>query len=316
MQGWLIVNRFLHTDKFSEHTKWLLRAAEEKGILLSCKTNAEVAVMVCEDGIVLAMKEELPDFVLFWDKDIRLAKALEAMGIRLYNQAEAIYACDDKYETFYRLAKAGKFPLPKTIPAPMTYDNIGYNNVEFLDTVIEKLGFPLVVKECFGSFGWQVYLASGKTELLAIVEKIGTKPMIFQEYIEASKGKDLRLQVVGDEVVCAMMRQSSTDDFRANLTLGGSMQAYTPSREECELAVSVTKTLGLDFAGVDLLMDGKKRYVCEVNSNAHFKTIADCTGVDVAACMLSYIIGLGCQKPSHFGGQVNGGKDVSGNPNI
>lgn len=289
MQGWLIVNRFLHTQKFTEHTAWLLHAAKKQGIDLCCKTNDEIPVVVTGDKIALATEAVLPDFVLFWDKDIRLAKALEKMGIRLYNPAEAVYACDDKYETFYRLAGSGDFLLPATIPAPMTYDNIGYNDFSFLDAVIQQLGFPLVVKECFGSFGFQVYLAGDRKELTEIIEKTGAKPLLFQQYIANSCGKDLRLQVVGDEVVCAMLRKSATGDFRANLTLGGKMQAYTPSGEECALAVAVAKTLGLDFAGVDLLMDKDRRYVCEVNSNAHFKKIADCTGVDVAEAIMSYI---------------------------
>ena len=289
MKGWLVTNGFLHSRKFSEQAWWLLQAAEKIGISLEEKYNDEIPVKIGREGICLAGIESLPDFVLFQDKDIRLAKALEAKGIRLYNSAASVYACDDKYETFYTLAALGNFPLPPTIPAPMTYDNIGYTSYGFLDQVEKELGLPLVVKECFGSFGEQVYLANTSTELHLLVEKIGAKPMLFQKYIASSYGKDLRLQVVGDKVVCAMKRQGKEGDFRANLTLGGSRSAYNPSPSEEKLAVSVTKALGLDFAGVDLLLDGDNRYVCEVNSNAHFKRIAECTGVNVADCMLAHI---------------------------
>ena len=33
--------------------------------------------------------------------------------------------------------------MPKTIIAPMTFDNIGYNNINFLERVAGQLGFPL-----------------------------------------------------------------------------------------------------------------------------------------------------------------------------
>lgn len=289
MKGILIENQFLHSGKFSELSEWMVRVADRHHISLSIKTNAQAMVSVDSEGFRFLHPMDRPDFVLFFDKDIRLAKALENMGLRLFNCAEAVYACDDKYETFQRLSAAGNFPLPKTVPAPMTYSNVGYTDTDFLLQVQEILGYPMVVKECFGSFGFQVYLADNLKSLKAILNKTQSRPVIFQEYIAASRGRDLRLQVVGDKVVCAMERHSEKGDFRANLSMGGAMEAYTPSKEECELAVAVAKALKLDFAGVDLLLDGDKRYVCEVNSNAHFARIARCTGVDVADCMMDYI---------------------------
>ena len=50
--------------------------------------------------------------------------------------------------------------------------------------------------------------------------------------------------------------------------------------------------MNLDFAGVDILFgENDEPILCEVNSNAHFKNILDCTGVNVAQCILDYIIG-------------------------
>lgn len=289
LQGWLIANSFLQTDKFSEHVDWLLQRSKEMGLVMRYMGNAELLPVLGEKDSLLFLQNR-PDFVLFWDKDIRLAKTLEAQGLRLYNRADAIAACDDKYACFCKLEKEGHFSLPKTIAAPMTYENIGYTNYDFLEQAAAKISFPMVVKECYGSFGEQVYLVKNQKELFDRVAMIGCRPFLMQEYIEASKGVDLRLQVVGDEVVCAMKRMAQGEEFRANLTLGGSMQAYMPSKEECRLAVDVCRALQLDFAGVDLLLDGDKRYVCEVNSNAHFKRIAACTGVDVATAILRYII--------------------------
>ena len=39
-----------------------------------------------------------------------------------------------------------------------------------------------------------------------------------------------------------------------------------------------------------------KAYVCEVNSNAHFKNIYDCTGVNAADFILEHIIKQQLQK--------------------
>ena len=164
---------------------------------------------------------------------------------------------------------------------------MGYPSLEFLEEIVDRLGLPIVVKECFGSFGMQVYLANTWKEAVELTRRLAGRPFLYQQYQKESSGKDIRLQVVGDRVVAGMYRYSVNGDFRANITNGGQMEAYQPSREEQELAVRVADALGLDFAGVDLLTNG---LVCEVNSNAHFKNIYTCTGVNVAECILDHIL--------------------------
>lgn len=324
--AWLVVNEFLQSNKFNEIHEWLVKSAEKLNIKLTLKTNAELLIDLQtkdyrrrseKDDCCLQetdmelnrsnspetnrfhekVSAEKPDFILFWDKDTRLARHLEQQGYPVFNSSEAIAACDDKSLTHLALMNAG-IPMPRTIVAPMTFDNIGYTNTNFLKEVSERLGFPMVVKECFGSFGQQVYLAKEPEELKALVDRIGTKPMLFQEFIASSSGRDVRLQVVGSKVIAAMYRYSENGDFRANLTIGGKMLPYEPTKEQCELAIRCCEVLGLDYAGVDLLFgeDGTT-LVCEVNSNAHFKNIYDCTGVNAADAILSHIVDKLTLKP-------------------
>lgn len=287
MTGWLVVNEFLKSNKFHEIHQWLLDAAKKQGIEMQLKTNAQLLIDVSENS--MNVRKGQVDFVLFWDKDVRLARYLEQLGYPVYNSSEAIGICDDKSLTHLTLMKEG-IRMPRTIIAPMTFENIGYTNLVFLEAVAQHLKFPMVVKECFGSFGQQVYLVRNLEELEDQVRQIGVKPMLFQEFIETSFGKDIRLQVVGSEVIASMYRYSENGDFRANLTIGGSMQKYTPTKEQCALAIRCCEIIGLDFAGVDLLFgkDGEP-IVCEVNSNAHFKNIYDCTGVNAADAIITHI---------------------------
>ena len=283
MTGWLVVNEFLTTNKYSELNQWLLKAAEKRNIELEIKTNAQLMVG-------LPYINGKPDFVLFWDKDIRLANYLEDCQIPVFNSAKSIEICDDKSYTYLQLLKAN-LPMPKTVLGPKTFDTVGYKKQEFLKDIQQYLGYPLVVKECFGSFGQQVYLAKDYDQLVKVVESTCPKPILFQEFVESSFGRDVRIQVVGDQVVASMYRYSENGDFRANLSIGGSMQPYEPNEEEIKLAVDCVKAIGLDFAGVDLLFGtDDKPIICEVNSNAHFKNIYDCTKVDVAGCILDYIM--------------------------
>ncbi len=289
MRGLLIVNEFLNTTKFSEHTNWLLSAANKQQVTMKVMTNAECLVILNSKEKQSFLEYERPNFILFWDKDVLLARHLELLGFKVYNSAQAIADCDDKARTHLLLSHNG-IMMPKTIVAPMTFKNIGYTNLDFLSRVEEEIGYPMVVKECFGSFGAQVYLVRNSVQLKQRVQALAGTKMLFQEFIASSAGKDLRLQVVGQEVVASMYRYSVNGDFRANITNGGHMKPYQPSSDEIKLALKCCEILNLTFAGVDLLFGPcEEPLVCEVNSNAHFKNIYDCTGVDTAKKMIEFI---------------------------
>ena len=278
----LITNGFFVNSKTEEIRELLVRAFLDKGV--------EPVLIRNNEFFAANFKQKLPelDGVLFWDKDVLLAKYLEANGIKVVNSSEALRICDDKALSAVALANAG-IAMPKTVVAPFTYANIGYGNVDFLTAVTAQIDFPMVIKESHGSFGQQVYLARNFDELVHTVKNIAPKPMIFQQYVECGNS-DLRLQVVGGEVVAAVRRSSLNGDFRANATLGGKMTAYAPTAEQVELALAAAKAVGAEIAGVDIL-PGEKPYLCEVNANAHFKRLMDATQIDVAAKIIDYVLG-------------------------
>ncbi len=283
MCGILVVNHFLASDKFTDIYNRLKDSFVSKGTELILCTNAELCSAL--DEPVSFPKN--PDFVLFWDKDISLARKIEKEGVPVFNSASAIELCDDKAKTC--LALSG-LPMPKTIIAPSTFPNIGFCDTAFLTSVAKKLGFPIVVKECFGSFGAQVYLANNMAELEAITREHESSPLLFQELVSSSYGRDIRINIVGGKVCAAMLRESLFGDFRSNVTLGGTTLPYSPSDAECELALEATNRLGLDFAGVDILFGKDGPLICEVNSNAHFKSTYDCTGINLADLIAEHII--------------------------
>ncbi|MBQ4094280.1 MAG: RimK family alpha-L-glutamate ligase, partial [Oscillospiraceae bacterium] len=105
MQGVLITNHYVRSEKFKALFAMLMQAADDAGIGLRRQTNFETLT----DGFA-----ERPDFVLFWDKDVRLARELERQGHRLFNSAAAIEACDDKSRTHTLMQKAG-IRCPETV---------------------------------------------------------------------------------------------------------------------------------------------------------------------------------------------------------
>ncbi len=275
LHGLMVVNAFLKAPKFDAIYEALLDSAQKAGIRLSVTTNAVLSTRSPE------FASESPDFVLYWDKDIKIAKLLEQQGIPVFNSSGSIGLCDDKSLTYLALRRIG-IPMPETIILPKTFPNIGYTDTGFLDEAAARIGFPLVLKECFGSFGQQVYLYDNMEKLRGKVVSLAGTPMLVQSMVSSSFGRDIRVNVVGGRIVASILRQNRTGDFRSNLTLGGSMEPYTPSAEEARLALEAVKELGLTFAGVDVLFGENGPLICEINSNAHFKTTLECTGVNMA----------------------------------
>lgn len=278
-RGYIIINGFLREEKFFSLYSALKQSADRAGLQLELKTNIELMCDIASGKTVA--NEALPPFAIFWDKDVRLAKTLEAAGMKLFNSAGAIELCDDKSLT--HIALMNRVPQPKTVLIPLTFPRVGYTDCAFLEKIADYLGFPFVIKQCFGSFGAGVYLARNMDEAKAALMKTAGGAAIAQQYIASSFARDIRAYVVGDKVAAAMLRHNESGDFRANVAQGGKADAYMLSEAQAALAVKTAQILGCTFAGVDLLFgENGEMTVCEVNSNAHFAGISAATGVNIA----------------------------------
>lgn len=289
LKGLIIYNGSLYSEKFIDYANMLKSAALKKGHHISLLKNNDMFSLLNSHELTLLTELDLNqfDYIIFTDKDIYLAHQLEAMGHRLFNSAFSTDISDDKIKSYQKLASV-KLPIPNTLIAPKNFIKPIENSQSFIDKAINQFGFPFVIKEAFGSFGEQVYLVHNKVDIEKALLKINNRPYMCQEFIDSSFGTDIRLQVVGSEVVTAMKRTSLVD-FRANITSGGKMEVYTPNDYEKDLAIKATHALGLEFAGVDLLFGKEERIICEVNSNAHIRNLLNCTGINVADYMIDYI---------------------------
>ena len=229
------------------------------------------------------------DFAVFLDKDKYLSACLEKLGVKLFNSHAAIRVCDDKGETYIALSGAG-LNIPETVFAPVCYNSYSEIDCKALEVIAEKTGYPVIVKESFGSMGKGVYKADNFTELKSLAENLKLKPHLFQRYLPFKSGTDVRMIIVGGKFLCAMIRENS-NDFRSNIALGGKGRKFEPSAEFIATAEKCAYVLGLDYCGVDLLFgENDKPYVCEVNSNAFISEIERITGVNVARAYAEHII--------------------------
>ncbi|MCH5156641.1 MAG: RimK family alpha-L-glutamate ligase [Clostridiales bacterium] len=227
------------------------------------------------------------DFVLFFDKDKYTGAMLEKCGVRLFNSASATAICDDKMLTHITLAGHG-IPMPDTLPGALCYNPDGTISEGYAQLACDKLGLPMVVKQCHGSYGEQVYLVSTKQELVALLSEIKTKAYLLQRFERQSCGRDMRVIVIGGKAQCAMLRENM-QDFRSNVAHGGRAEAVNISKSIAKMCEKAAKIIGLDYCGIDVLL-GDNPKICEVNSNAMFEAMEQVTGVNVARLYAEHIV--------------------------
>ena len=123
-----------------------------------------------------------------------------------------------------------------------------------------------------------------------------------QAWVGTDPAEDLRLFVVGTEVVAAMRRSAPSGEFRTNIHQGGRARAVRPRAEVARIAVSAARVLGLAYAGVDVIDGDGGPTVIEVNGMPSWRALFEATGCDVAGAICSHALELACRGRSKEAG--------------
>ncbi|BDQ33386.1 30S ribosomal protein S6--L-glutamate ligase [Pseudodesulfovibrio portus] len=211
-----------------------------------------------------------------------VVRQFEMMGVYSVNESIAITRSRDKLRSLQLLSRKG-IGLPVTGFASST---------KFTGDLIDMVGgAPLVVKLIEGTQGIGVVLAENRQAAESVIQAFqGLKANILvQEYINESRGSDIRCFVVGGKVIASMKRTAAGDEFRSNIHRGGSAVPVKITPEERSTAVRAAKIMGLNICGVDLLRSNHGPVVMEVNSSPGLEGIEKATGINIAARIIQFI---------------------------
>jgi ribosomal protein S6--L-glutamate ligase len=211
-----------------------------------------------------------------------VVRQFETRDVYTTAKSIAIDRSRDKLRAYQLLAKAG-VGVPKTVFARETAD---------LEDVIQKAGgAPLIVKVAKGTHGNGVVLAETNKAAKAVMQAFYVEGVTFlvQEFVEESAGEDVRVLVVGSQVVASIQRQSLTDDFRSNTHQGGIGKLIKITPEEERTAIKAAKAMGLPVCAVDMMRSARGPLVLEVNSSGSIKTPELLTKRNLAGKIIEYI---------------------------
>ncbi len=292
MQGLVLYNGSSKTLKVKTAALKVCEELSKKNINMQSVKNNEILNSIDENNnskLVFPEHIKRPDFVVAWDKDTKLIEMIENMGIKTFNPSSGIKCCDDKSLMHLKLVNSG-ISIPKTIVSPLCFSKYDFSK-EYYNRIVDQLGENFILKEDFGSFGMQVYQITNFENFIEVTNGLGNRGFILQENIKSSKGRDLRISIVGEQVIGAMLRENK-EDFRANITLGGTATMYDANDAVLELALKAHKALGLYFSGVDILFgEDNMPMLCEVNSNPNFLSFEKISGINFAQKIAEFIVG-------------------------
>ncbi len=186
---------------------------------------------------------------------VSLIKSLENNEKLVINPITGYLSARSKFRCLEILASKN-INVPETLVTEN--DSLGY---EF----IKKMG-KCVVKPMIGSRGIGSFLVEDADLAFRKLQELKEKGFVLyiQRYIN-KPGRDIRIFVVGDEVIGSMLRVS--ENWKTNIYQGGKGIAIEIDNELEKLAIKVNKELQLLYSGIDVAEENGKYYVLEVNAS-------------------------------------------------
>lgn len=277
----------------------LLTVARSRGIAISVVRPEQFELVITRSrakNIIIDDKaEEIPDFVIprlgaetsYYAFSV--IRQLKYLGAYICNDAESIHAVKDKLH-MHQLLAISRLSSLKTMLAKFPIS---------LEVVKREVGFPVIIKNVTGTQGTGIYLCESESKFIDIMDLVYSNNskanIILQEFIEHSRGKDLRVFVVGGKVI-GCMKRSSTNSFKANFSKGASVKSFDLTPEIEWLSTEAAKLFNLDVAGIDLLFDKDELKICEANSAPGFLGLEKAIGKIVAESIIDYILIRICMK--------------------
>lgn len=261
--------------------KLIFAALERRGVpYVHLDTRRMTAGLGADASITTALNREISQ-----SRGYYASLLLEAQGVRTVNRSEVIGVCGDKLRTSLELGRSG-LPTPRTA--------VALTPQAALDAM-EEFGFPVVVKPLTGSWGRLAALVRDRTEAETVLEHRAAlsspqQHIIYLQELIEKPDRDIRVLVVGDEVVGATYRYS--ESWRTNAGRGARSVPCPLNPELTELGLGAAKAVGGGVLGVDLVEGPDGLYVLEVNHTVEFRglQLAHGDAIDVADAIVSHAL--------------------------
>lgn len=278
LEGWLIYNRE-DLKKNRVFANLLQQYGKTYGLSLKIIEREEMTMGISEKGNYIRCdgQEGEPAFVINRTRDSLMSRQLELLEIPVFNSFQVTDVCNDKIKTHQFVNALG-------IPSVRTY----FYDCRYDTPTKIPINMPLIVKKVDGHGGDNVYKVESQEELSRYIEQIGDRYLVIQE-ICSQVGVDVRVFVVGGEIVAAIKRESKVD-FRSNYSLGGGISLYEVDDRLKVLTEKILKHMACDCVGIDFIIDANGNYLFnEIEDVVGSRSLYQQSDVDLGKEYIKYI---------------------------
>lgn len=261
----------------------------------------------------------LPQAVVNRSRDAYLAMQLERLGVSVYNNSLVAAVGNDKGK-LYTFLRDKDIPMMETIvctketgkgalPYPCVVKSCGghggsevflvHDDAEY-DAACDQIAQNQASLQAGGIIQSQVSLC--EDEMLkhvplhgdemcsqTLLYGDGMQDQIVVQRLASEKGKDLRVYVIGNEIVAGMLRTSDTD-FRSNFSLGGHAQVHALTEEEETLVRKIMRYFSFGLVGIDLIYDNGHPVLNEIEDVVGARMLYAHTDINLVGRYIDYII--------------------------
>ena len=215
-----------------------------------------------------------------------LLSRLEKIGLCMVNSRNTVAVSSDKYRTYLKLQDAG-LTQPKTVLISSV--DTWKESLEALNTK-----FPIIMKTLEGSKGVGVLFVESERSLDSLIQLLFNEnedvDLLIQEYVKTDG--DIRVIVLGNEVIGSMKRSVIEGDFRSNVSQGAKVKEYPLTELEREHCLLASKAIGGSWTAVDFIPSKnpktKPPYIIEVNHSPGTEGIEEATGDNIVKKVITY----------------------------
>ena len=257
MEAWLIYSESGAIEN-QGYIQWFIDEAKKQGLHMSLVLREDLVIGIYQNKSAIFKDNTLvspPEAAVVRTIDPLLSMHLEQLGTMVFNSAEVARICNHKGLTHHTVNQLG---------IPMM-DTFFFTKSEL--PAQPPLDYPFVMKNVRGRGGKEVFYIENDVDWMQSKEK-QSKEIILQT-ADVQLGKDLRVYIIGEEIIASVLRESDFD-FRANFTLGGNASLYQLREEEEKLVKKIISHFDFDLVGIDFLI-GK-------NGELLFNEIEDIVG--------------------------------------
>lgn len=269
--------------------KWIFAAMERRGLDYE-RLDDRLVHFNLADPAPWRQYDAVLERSISYTNGLYACRILNAWGIPTVNTAAVAEACGDKLITTALLAKAG-VPQPESRAA--------FTPESALET-IEEMGYPVVLKPVVGSWGRLLAKINDRDSAEAVLEhkavlgSVQHSVFYIQEYIK-KPGRDIRVVVIGDQVITAIYRKSA--HWITNTARGGEGELCPLTPELVKISLDAAKAVGGGVLAVDLIEHPERgMLVNEVNHTMEFHTVQPLSGIDVADTIVGYVVNVARQR--------------------